>query len=87
LISRWDIGLRGSTLHSWGADTLDYSAGASVGFNAMKNTWVSVGYNLLGFWDQDFSRSGYTAHGAFVRFRIKFDQASAGDLKNWLKML
>ena len=87
LTTRWDVGLHGSLLHSWSANQFDYSSGASVGYNVMQNAWVSLGYNLVGFTDPDFSAADYTAQGPFVRFRIKFDQASAADLTNWLKML
>jgi uncharacterized repeat protein (TIGR01451 family) len=80
LTRRWDVGLRTSVLHSWNSDTLDYSAGASVGCNVVKNAWVSLGYNVVGFEDEDFSRSAFTAQGPFMQFRFKFDQNSVRDL-------
>lgn len=73
---RWDIGLRTSVLHSWNSKQVDYGAGASLGYNVMQNAWVSLGYNVLGFEDRDFSRADFTAQGPFLRFRIKFDQDS-----------
>ncbi len=79
LTKTWDIGLRTSVLHSWSADALDYSAGASVGYNVMKNAWVSLGYNVIGFEDKDFSRADFTAEGPYVKFRFKFDQNSVRD--------
>jgi opacity protein-like surface antigen len=85
LTQRWDIGLRGSALHSWNANQFDYSAGVSLGYNVMQNAWVSVGYNLLGFEDEDFSRGNFTAQGPFVTFRIKVDQQSVRDIvKKWI---
>ena len=56
----------------------------------MQNAWVSLGYNLLGFQDEDFSAADYTAQGPFVRFRIKFDQdfrpaTSGAGLNNLVK--
>jgi hypothetical protein len=42
----------------------------------MQNAWLSLGYNLLGFRDADFSAANYTAQGPFVQFRFKFDQNS-----------
>jgi len=80
LTKSWDLGLHGSVLHSWNAGQLDYSAGASVGYNVMNNAWVSLGYNLTGFEDKDFSRANFTAKGPFIRFRFKFDQASVRDV-------
>ena len=80
----WDIGIRGSLLHSWSADQLAYSYGPSIGYNVMENAWVSLGYNLAGFKDRDFSAANYTAEGPYVQFRFKFDQNS---VKEGLKMM
>jgi opacity protein-like surface antigen len=80
----WDIGLQCSILHSWNASVFDYSTGVSVGYNVMQNAWVSLGYNLAGFTDRDFSQANYTAQGPFVRFRFKFDQNSVHDAIKWL---
>jgi outer membrane protein OmpA-like peptidoglycan-associated protein len=79
LTKDWDIGLRGSVLHSWGVGQISYSAGPSVGYNVIKNAWVSVGYNVIGFADKDFSVANATAQGPYVRFRFKFDQNSIKD--------
>lgn len=84
LTSKWDIGLRGSVLHSWNGGQLAYSAGASSGYNVVDNAWVSLGYNVWGFSDKDFSAADYTAQGPYVRFRIKFDQQSVKDAAGWL---
>jgi len=75
----WDIGLRGSMLHTWGTGQLSYSLGPSVGCNVVENAWLSLGYNLLGFQDKDFSAASFTAQGPFVQFRFKFDQNSVKD--------
>jgi uncharacterized repeat protein (TIGR01451 family) len=79
LTKKWDIGLRGSVLHSWSSSQISYSTGPSVGYNVIKNAWVSLGYNLIGFTDKDFSSANYTAKGPYVRFRFKFDQNSIKD--------
>jgi uncharacterized repeat protein (TIGR01451 family) len=84
LTKEWDLGLRGSALHSWKGGQISYSSGLSVGYNVMKNAWVSLGYNLVGFSDKDFSASEYTAQGPFVRFRFKFDQNSVKDAVAWI---
>ena len=83
LSRRWDIGMHGSVLHSWNGGQLDYSLGASLGYLVMKNAWVSLGYNLLGFHDEDFSKANFTAQGPFVRFRFKFDQQSVREAVGW----
>ena len=50
------------------------SLGLSVGVTPFRNGWVSLGYNLTGFEDDDFSEGGETGEGPFVQFRLKFDQ-------------
>ncbi len=80
ITKRWDIGARGSLLHSWNSNQYDYSAGLSVGCNIMTNAWVSLGYNFTGFVDEDFSSAKYTAQGPFIQFRMKFDQNSIKDI-------
>ncbi|WP_170302254.1 DUF11 domain-containing protein [Desulfosarcina widdelii] len=79
----WDIGLRTSVLHSWNAGQVNYSAGASVGYAIVKNAWLSVGYNFIGFEDEDFSQGSYTAQGPFVQFRFKFDQQTVREMVDW----
>jgi uncharacterized repeat protein (TIGR01451 family) len=74
----WDVGVQGGLLHSWRGGQLDYSLGASVGYNLLENAWASVGYNFLGFDDEDFSGAEYRAKGLFFNFRFKFDQDTLG---------
>jgi outer membrane protein OmpA-like peptidoglycan-associated protein len=84
ITKEWDIGLRGSLLHTWAVSQFDYSYGPSVGYNVMENAWISVGYNFAGFKDRDFSAANYTAEGPFIQYRFKFDQNS---VKEGLKKL
>ncbi len=79
---RWDIGAWASFLTAPDTGTSDYGAGASVGYGLMENLWLSFGYNIHGFEDDDFSQGEFTAQGPFVKFRFKFDQ---DDLKVILK--
>ncbi len=65
-------------LHSWNSQVLNYSAGASIGYRLMENTWVAAGYNVLGFNDRDFAGAEYRAKGFFLSVRIKFDQDTLG---------
>jgi uncharacterized repeat protein (TIGR01451 family) len=75
----WDLGIRGSLLHTWELDQYAYSFGPSVGYNVMENAWISVGYNVAGFTDKDFSNANYTAQGPYIQYRFKFDQNSVKD--------
>ena len=84
ITKEWDVGLRGSLLHSWETEQFAYSVGTSVGYNVMENAWISGGYNFVGFTDKDFSAANYTAQGPFVQYRMKFDQQS---VKEGLKLL
>ena len=35
---------------------------------------MSVGYNFVGFTDDDFVAADYTAQGPYLKFRMKLDQ-------------
>jgi len=80
LSGRFDIGMHGAWLHSWNAGTSDASVGIDLGITVARNMWVSVGYNLVGFDDKDYSASRYTAQGPFIKFRLKVDQDTFKDL-------
>jgi len=73
---KWDVGMRASYLYSGAAKNARYSYGISIGHSPVKNLWLSVGYNLQGFQDEDFFAADYTARGPFLSFRFKMDQES-----------
>ncbi len=74
-LTTWlDIGAQTSMLHSWNAENYQFSAGPSVGFSPIANSWISIGYNVIGFRDPDFDAARYTAQGVTLKLRIKFDQ-------------
>lgn len=50
----------------------------------MTNTLISLGYNVVGFEDDDFSAANYTAQGPYIRFRVKFDQQSISEAAKWI---
>jgi uncharacterized repeat protein (TIGR01451 family) len=83
LAARWDIGVQADLLHSWQTGQFDHRLGLSVGYTVVKNTWLSLGYNLTGFKDEDFSEADYTAQGPYIKFRVKFDQQTARQLVDW----
>lgn len=82
-LPRWDVGLHAGVLHSWESDTADWGWGVSVGRDLFTNVWVSVGYNIDGYHDADFSAARWTARGPYLKFRIKFDQDSIKDLMDF----
>ncbi len=84
-LTKWlDVGLRGSVLHGWADGALSYSAGPSVGVSPATNLWVSLGFNVAGYTDRDFSAANYTSFGPYLRLRLKFDQESVREAAAWL---
>ena len=71
---KWDMGVNTSIYHSYKSDVIDYGFGVDVGYNLRDNMWLTLGYNLTGFHDSDFSQARYTAQGPYFRFAIKADQ-------------
>ena len=78
ITNKWDVGVHGNLLHSWNGDQKDYAVGASIGYNVMENTWISVGYNIKGFADDDFSGAEFRTKGLYLNVRVKFDQDTLG---------
>ena len=74
LSPRWDIGVHGDVYRSWRAEVTDFSAGVDVGYTVAENMRVIVGYNALGFRDDDFKGGNYTVAGPYVSFAMKADQ-------------
>jgi len=57
-----------------------YSWGPSVGVSPVDNVWISAGYNVQGFKDDDFEAAEYARKGAYLQLRVKFDQNTASGL-------
>lgn len=69
-----DLGFSGSLRQNPKGSSFSWSVGPTVGIAAMKNGYVSVGYNVMGFSDRDYDAARYTRSGPFVTLRMKFDQ-------------
>ena len=78
ITQRWDIGMFGSMMRSVNAGVRSYGLGASVGFKVVDNMWLSMGYNVRGMDDRDFSDASYRAKGAYITLRMKVDQDTFG---------
>lgn len=76
LSSRWDAGFLLNVLMGGGASR--YGVGAEVGYLLDRDLWLSAGYNLLGYQDDDLAAGEYTSRGAFIRVRMKFDEGLFG---------
>jgi len=84
ITKRIDIGLQGSVLYGQGSKTLSYAYGPSIGISPVDNVWLSLGYNVEGYSDRDFSAAEYSQKGAYLKFRFKFDQNTARGLLNMI---
>ncbi len=71
-----DIGVHGYWSSGEVSKTSAWAFGPSIGFTPKKNVWVSVGYNIEGFEDEDFQAAEYTRSGPYIKLRAKFDQDS-----------
>ncbi|HEX8570231.1 MAG TPA: hypothetical protein VF699_09975, partial [Caulobacteraceae bacterium] len=79
-IGRWfDVGVRGAALRI-GGDPLAYSFAPSLGVSLGDAIWVSAGYNFGRIQEDDFQAAGVRHDGAFVRFRVKFDEMNVRQL-------
>ncbi|SDI68906.1 DUF11 domain-containing protein [Variovorax sp. OV700] len=73
----WDFGIQAGLLHGKGG-ALQKTMGAEVGYQVMKDLWVSAGYNFVGLKDRDLTANEYTSKGAYIRLRFKFDETGLG---------
>ena len=71
---RWDLGAVVSTLYGNSLSSAQYGLGAEIGYRVMGNTWISGGYNLMGFRDPVLAGEDITRRGFFIRLRFKFDE-------------
>jgi uncharacterized repeat protein (TIGR01451 family) len=77
---RWDASLRGSVKHSWNSGVAELGSGITCGYKLLEDVWLSLGYNFSGYRDRDLAAGEYTAHGPFMRFRIRFNQESTREM-------
>lgn len=71
-----DVGASGTVRVGTGGDTASWAGGPTVTLAPMKNANVTFGYNFAGFHDRDFEDARYSRSGAYVTFKLKFDQSS-----------
>jgi hypothetical protein len=71
---RWDLGLAASVLIGESFASRQYGVGVEVGYQMADNLWVSAGYNVFGYRDDDLAAGDYSTKGPYVRLRYKFDE-------------
>ena len=74
------IGAAATARQGNGGRSLSYSGGPSIGIRPFDNAWLTIGWNVVGFHDRDFSEDRYTRAGPYVTMRLKFDQLSLAGL-------
>ena len=75
-----DIGASGTVRVGTDANTVNWVGGPTVTLAPMKNANITFGYNFAGFHDRDFEDARYSRSGAYVTFKLKFDQTSFAGL-------
>ncbi len=82
LDARWDlsqtldVGVSGTVRESAGGKAVSYAGGPAIGISPFKGGYIQLGYNILGFHDNDYADARYTRQGPFVTLRFKFDQTT-----------
>lgn len=74
LNERWDIGAHAGVMWANQGAGQRYMLGAEVGYLMATNLWVSVGYNFMGYRDDELANTSSNGEGAYLRFRFKFDE-------------
>ncbi len=73
---RTDVSVIASTLMNHQTKVSQKGLGVEFGYLVHSNVWLSAGYNLFGYRDQDLAPGQYSDKGAFIRLRFKFDEDS-----------
>ncbi|PIT72144.1 hypothetical protein B9Z31_13570 [Limnohabitans sp. G3-2] len=81
LSPNWDLGLQAGLMRSQGG-ARQATAGMELGYQLMKNVWLSAGYNVLGLREPDLTGQNYTHRGAYLRIRLKFDETAFAALRH-----
>jgi uncharacterized repeat protein (TIGR01451 family) len=75
LTEHWDMGLQYFVEFGGnGLSSRQRAIGGEGGYLVMKNLWLSIGYNVVGFKDADLASEDYTQRGVYLRLRFKFDE-------------
>ncbi|MCY1552746.1 hypothetical protein D9M68_891630 [compost metagenome] len=73
----WDLGVQVGLLRGKGGG-LQKTLGVELGYQLMKDLWVSAGYHFVGLSDRELTANEYTSKGAYIRLRFKFDESTLG---------
>jgi hypothetical protein len=79
---RWTVGASARRFTQHESGETSYGEGVELGYLAMKNLWVTGGYNFAGFTDTTFIAAERTERGPFLSLRFKFDENSLASIKD-----
>jgi hypothetical protein len=79
---RWSVGASLRRFCERSTERATFGHGVELGYLAMKNLWVTGGYNFAGLKDGMFTGAEHTDEGAFVTLRFKFDERSLASIKD-----
>lgn len=71
-----EIGAVATVRHDLSSDTTSFAFGPQIGVSPVKDTMITIGYNISGYRDPDFIAARQTTKGLFVALRMKFDSDS-----------
>ena len=77
---RFEIGASATVRANIDDKVTSFSYGPNIGFVPADGVLLSVGYNVAGFRDDDFSAARNTDKGVYAAVRMKFDADSFGSL-------
>lgn len=77
---RFEVGGAATVRANLTDNTTSFSVGPQIGFTPADNMLLTVGYNISGFRDDDFSAARNTDKGVFAALRMKFDGDTFGFL-------
>jgi hypothetical protein len=76
LDDKWDAGLQYYVeLGANDGTSRQQAYGFEVGYLLVKNSWLSVGYNIRGVNDPDLAGQDYIQRAFYLRLRVKFDES------------
>ncbi len=78
--NRFELGATGTVRSNLTAGITSFSFGPKIGFVPADGVLLTVGYNIAGFRDEDFSAARNTDKGIYASVRMKFDADTFGFL-------
>ncbi len=75
-----DLGASGTIRQNPNGSSYSFAGGPQISISPVDNSYITIGYNVVGFRDRDFQDTRYTRAGPYVTVRLKFDQNSLAGL-------